>query len=83
MDIVSSIVYILCPSLRTENLDLLSSYLKCILCSLNLSFCSSYIKFVAAGACQFINPLPVIFVERLVLLCLRLYYSVCYLFCIE
>ena len=39
MDIVSSIVFISCPSLRTcsENLDLPSSaYLKSFLCSLNL-----------------------------------------------
>ena len=51
MDIVSSIVFIPCPSLRTcsENLDL-------------PSVGSSYIKSVAVGACQFINPLPVIFV---------------------
>ena len=38
MDIVSSIVFISCPSLRTcsENLDLPSAYLKSFLCSLNL-----------------------------------------------
>ena len=57
MDIVSSIVFISCPSLRTcsENLDLTSAYLKCFLCSLNLvevSVGSSYIKYVAGGACQ-------------------------------
>ena len=64
----SSIVFISCPSLRTcsENLDLPSTYLKSFLCSLNLVLKfligSSYIKFVAVGACRFINPLPVIFV---------------------
>ena len=38
MDIVSSIVFISCPSLRTcsENLDLPSAYLKSFLCSFNL-----------------------------------------------
>ena len=38
MDIVSSVVFISCPSLRTcsENLDFPSAYLKSSLCSLNL-----------------------------------------------
>ena len=38
MDIISSIVFISCLSLRTcsENLDLPSAYLKSFLCSLNL-----------------------------------------------
>ena len=38
MDMVSSIVSISCPSLRTcsQNLDLPSAYLKSLLCSLNL-----------------------------------------------
>ena len=38
MDIVSSFVFISCPSLRTctDNLDLPSAYLKSFLCSLNL-----------------------------------------------
>ena len=38
MDIVSSIVFISCPSLRTssENLDSPAAYLKSFLCSLNL-----------------------------------------------
>ena len=38
MDIVSSIVFISCPSLRTcsENLDLPSAYLKSFLCSLRI-----------------------------------------------
>ena len=56
MDIVSSIVFISCPSLRTcsENLDLPSAYLvfpmffkSCV----EVSVGSSYIKFVAVGAC--------------------------------
>ena len=36
-----------------------------------VSVCSSYIKFVLAGACHCLT----------VLFCLRLYYSYCYLFC--
>ena len=66
VDVVSSINFISCPSLSTwsENLDS-PSYLKSFLCSLNyvLKFvCSLYIKFVAAGACLFINSLAIIFV---------------------
>ena len=54
MDIVSSIVFISCPSLRacSENLDLSSAYLKSFLCSLNLVL---KFLFVKVGACQFIN----------------------------
>ena len=33
---------------------------------------SSYIKFVAVGACQFINPLPVVFIVLFVLFCRHL-----------
>ena len=69
MDIVSSIVFISCPSLRTcsENWDLPSTYLSEVFLMffescVEVSVGSSYIKFVAVGACQFINPLPVVFV---------------------
>ena len=56
MDIVSSIVFISCPSLRTcsENLDLPSAYLKSFLCSLNLVLKFLLTVSVAAGACQFV-----------------------------
>ena len=85
MYIVSSIVFISCPSLRrcSENLNLPSAYLKSFLCSLNLvlKFLWLFLYKICCSWCMSVYKPPFCPICCTFLFYSRVYCSVCYLFC--